>query len=231
MVLNTKLFESEGKHNIRATIRIVARAAAKLGIRKVVIFASSGRNILALRKALPPEVNILAVTFPAGLTATPSEGESVLMGIPSREERQALRQEGIPIHQGIMPLRALGENVSPIIDAMKRVFALFGGGTELCVQATLMATDAGYLAEGERCIAMSADTAMIMRAGNAFRFLKPYSRVSVEHILCKPINYQISRRGAEPMEKSVTPITEQSVPSPRALTERPTLNSEDAAGS
>jgi hypothetical protein len=104
-----------------------------------------------------------------------------------------LAQNNIPVCQGVMPLRALGENFSPAIESMQRVFALFGGGTGLCVQAVLMACDGGYLKDGERCIVMTADTALIMRAGNAFRFLKLRSRAAIEHVLCKPLNYQISR--------------------------------------
>jgi hypothetical protein len=206
--LTTEIFESEGKHNARNTIRIVAKAATKLDVRKIVVFASSAQNVLALRKAASPDCGILAVTFPAGLTAMTDDMEPIMMGMPSRVDRRELREAGIHVHQGVMPLRALGENISPIIDAMQRVFSLLGGGTELCVQAVLMATDAGYLTEGERCIVMSADTALVMRAGNAFRFLKPNSRAAIEHILCKPLEYQISRRAANPPEKSVQQITE-----------------------
>jgi len=225
--LSTEFFETEGKQNVSRTIRIVAKAARSLDIEKVIVFASSAHNVIALRKLLEEDRLILAVTFPAGMTAKPDE-EAIYIGMASEEDRMALRQYGIPLLQGIMPLRALGENVSPIVDAMTRVLDLWGGGLGLCVQATLMACDAGYLAEGERCIVMSADTALIMRAGNAFRFLKPHSRAAVEHILCKPLVYQITRRVAtllghpevssadsvprlvlESTPKNVTPITKK----------------------
>lgn len=201
MRLSTEIFQNEGKQNARAVIRNVARASKTLAIQKVVIFASSADNVIRLRKALPTDSLVLVVTFPAGMVATSGADNYVLIGMPSTEDRRALRQLGVPVLQGVMPMRAFGDAVSPAIDAMKRVFSLFGGGAELCVQAVMMAADAGYLSEGERCIVMSADTALVMRAGNAFRFMKPHSKAAVEHVLCKPLTYQISRRAATPTEE------------------------------
>lgn len=200
MRLGTEIFQSEGKQNVRAVIRNVAKASNTLGVQKIIIFASSASNVVKLRKALPEGALTLVVTFPAGMVAAArGSDEYVLIGMPSTEDRRTLRQMGIPLLQGVMPMRALGEAVSPAISTMKRVFALLGGGVELCVQAVLMATDAGYLSEGERCIVMSADTALVMRAGNAFRFMQPHSKVAIEHVLCKPLTYQISRSAATPV--------------------------------
>lgn len=202
MRLSTEIFQNEGKQNVRAVIRNVAKASKALAVRKVIIFASSADNVIKLRKALPKDSLVLVVTFPAGMVATLSADNYVLIGMPSSEDRRALRQLGVPVLQGVMPMRAFGDAVSPAIDAMKRVFALFGGGVELCVQAVMMASDAGYLSEGERCIVMSADTALVMRAGNAFRFMKPHSKAAIEHVLCKPLVYQISRRAATPTDEA-----------------------------
>jgi hypothetical protein len=215
MKLQTELFEAEGKQNVRSVIRIVAKASKALEIRKVVVFASAASNVLALREVLSENTAVLVVTFPSGMVARRGHEDAVLMGIPSREDRQALRQRGIPILQGVMPLRALGETLSPSIDAMRRVFSLWGGGTELCVQAVLMASDAGYLSEGEQCLVMTGDTALIMRAGNAYNFLRAQSKVAIEHVLCKPLHYQITRESATvpevPKTVNVTPAKKPAI--------------------
>jgi hypothetical protein len=199
MKLETEIFETEGKQNVNAVIDIVSAAAANFSIDTVIVFAAAADKVLRLRKTVTQNVSVIAVTFPAGMVAHSEGSELVYIGMPSSEDRAALRKEGIQLVQGVMPFRALGE-ISPVPDVLRRTFALFGGGTELCVQAVLMASDAGHLREGDRCLVMSADTALIMRAGNAFRFLRDTSRVVIEHILCKPASYQISRKFATPVE-------------------------------
>jgi hypothetical protein len=64
-----------------------------------------------------------------------------------------------------------------------------------------MACDAGHVDAGERCIAMSADTAVVARAGHSWNFFLKESTLAIEHFLCKPQYYQISR-GAQELEIS-----------------------------
>lgn len=197
MKLTTTLHENEGRANLPETIRLVARFAQDFDVRKVIVFAAHGEGVLQLREMLERERTIVAVTFPAGLTASP-EGKQIFIGMPSAEDRRLLGEAGVAIIQGIMPFRAIGEVDSISLRTLKRALDLFGGSLELCVQAVLMACDAGQLYEGERCIVMTSDTGLVVRAGNAFRFMRDQSAFSVEHIICKPLHYQITRKSAYP---------------------------------
>ena len=193
--LLTRLFEHEGKQNLAETIRAVVKAADALDIRHVVVFTSDGDSVLSLRRRLADHREIYAATFPHEMVAHPPDGPATFMGIPSRDIRLKLDALEIPIVQGSMPFRVAPESDTSI--ALRYALGVFGGGVQLCIQAVLMACDAGYLDAGERCIGMSADTAMIMRAGHSWQFLRPASTIAVEHILCKPQYYQISRGDQE----------------------------------
>jgi hypothetical protein len=84
---------------------------------------------------------------------------------------------------------------------------------QLCVQAVLMGCDAGAIQPAQRCIAMSADTAIVAHAENAFNFLGDQSRFSIEHIICKPVAYSITRPSVTALQGShasaIAPATEQ----------------------
>ena len=60
----------------------------------------------------------------------------------------------------------------------------------LCVQAVLMASDAGYVSLGEHVIAMTSDTSILVRAAGTSRFL---TDLIVREILCKPVLLTIGK--------------------------------------
>ena len=69
----------------------------------------------------------------------------------------------------------------------------------LCVQAILMACDAGVVDEGEHVIALSADTTILARSAPTTRFLTDFI---VREIICKPLLLTISRK--EPTDAEAT---------------------------
>jgi hypothetical protein len=70
---------------------------------------------------------------------------------------------------------------------------ILGGGFPLCVQAILVACDAGLVGVGERVTAVTADTALSALAARTESFLSPTEGLVVEHIFCRPARYDISR--------------------------------------
>ena len=186
------LFETEGAHNLDATLEAVARAASALKVYKAVVFTAHGDGALALRRQLPEQFSVVAVTFPWQMTAKPAD-ESIYIGMPSRERRAELIANGIQIVQGAMPFRSLGAGEADIFRAVTVAFDTLGGSAKLCVQATLMACDASALDAGERCIVMTSDTAIVARAGHSFNFMRPTSAFAIEQFICKPQYYQITR--------------------------------------
>jgi len=194
----TELFQTEGKSNVVATIHNVSEAARDFGISTVVVFASEIENVLSLKHMMGKSGQIVAVTFPSEYTAL-VDGRSQYVGIRSERDVQALMQAGIMISRGVLPFSVVDTPDSAYLRGAIQAFGLMGGGTQLCIQAVLIACDAGNVNEGERCIAMCADTALVLRAGHSYRFGRDNSLLSIEHIICKPVNYQITRPKAVPV--------------------------------
>jgi hypothetical protein len=162
----------------------------------VLVFTSHGNGALELRKKVSQDVAVTAVTFPWQMTARPAK-EIVYIGMPSAERRAALAAAGIRIVQGVMPFRSLGAEQADIFRGIASAFDVFGGSTKLCVQAVLMSCDGGVIDAGERCIAMTTDTAIVARAGHSFSFMRPTSTFAIEQFICKPQFYQITRGDRE----------------------------------
>lgn len=77
--------------------------------------------------------------------------------------------------------------------AIKETLGLVSGGLHLCVQAVLMATDSGVVMPGEKVIAMSADTSIITFGTNSTFLFHPSRGLNIHKIICKPLNFSISR--------------------------------------
>jgi hypothetical protein len=80
----------------------------------------------------------------------------------------------------------LGQDFSLIGNALR----IFCGSMSLCVQAVLMASDAGHVALGEHVIAMTSDTSILVRAAGTSRFL---TDLIVREIICKPVLLTIGK--------------------------------------
>lgn len=191
--LSTRLFDREGKQNLAETIRIVARASNEMGIDKILVFTSEGDGIASLHKKLKRFQSLFAVTFPHEMIANDPEKGPFFIGLASALRRNELRNIGVTIIQGTMPFGPLGDTQPEWLMGLSMGLGILGGGLQLCVQAILMACDAGHLNATERCVVMSADTAVIARAGHSNNFFRKSSTLAIEHILCKPQFYQISR--------------------------------------
>lgn len=186
----TQLYPSEGRENLETTLDNVVIATKSFDVDTVVVFVASAESVLRLRELLDDSRKIIAVTFPVGFTAL-VDGVAQYVGVNSPEEQRRLESAGIAFVRGVMPFWTTGDSETNRV--LRKSLGVFGGGLQLCVQALLMACDAGEISAGERSIAMVADTAILAHTENAFRFFADNSRFAVEHIICKPIAYSISR--------------------------------------
>lgn len=218
MNATTELYKSEGRENIGATIQNVAKAANVFDVGTIVIFAASAENVLKLRDLVDDSRDVVAVTFPAGYSALVDD-QPQYIGMPSQDDRRRLQEANVSLVQGIMPFHALGIPNSHEVRVALQTLGLFGGGLQLCVQAILMGCDAGVIPIGDRCIAMSADTAIVAHTESAFRFFSDTSRFSIEHIICKPIAYAITRPSVTALSSNagaidVSPEEPSALPAP-----------------
>lgn len=185
-------------------------------IKVMVIFTSTGEGP---EKAVDryrsqeqfADIRLVAITPPAKRQYRDAAGEPVRAGIAA-ERVEKLRRAEVAVASARLPFRSILAQPDPIkppgaegpvmiatasnFDAMNvvdRVLGMFGGGLSLCVQAVLMACDAGFVSVGERVVAISADTAVALHACQSESFLSPHVGMLVDHIICRPRIYQISK--------------------------------------
>jgi hypothetical protein len=134
------------------------------------------------------KLGIVAVTFPAGR----------IPASISNEDRELLRSSGIPIIQSHLPFdpihgtfgeRGEGQGLSLLGSALE----IFCGSMNLCVQAALVACDAGFVEAGEHVIVLTSDTSILVRACPTCHFLRNFV---VREIFCKPAILSISKQEA-----------------------------------
>ncbi len=183
-------FPEEGKANLHACVRIAFEAAVSRGIDTIVIFTGIGEGpevaLKEFRSRAPfQHLKLIAVTFPNGQRF---KGGRVVEIAP--EVRSLLEENGVPLiraHLPFNPISAhyrhhgiLGQDLTLIGNAL----SIFGGSMSLCVQAAIMACDAGYLEIGDHVISMTSDTAILVRTAPTDRLLTDFI---VREILCKPL--------------------------------------------
>jgi hypothetical protein len=194
----TEYFLQEGKGNLTRCLQATFAAAAAHNIKKVVIFTSAGLGVMmAVQDFCSQEqfanIELIAVTFPSQTQF--SAGDPSEHAIPN-DICEYLSNQRIPIvraHLPFDPIRShyeghgiLGQDFSLVGNALR----IFCGSMSLCVQAVLMASDAGYIGLGEHVIAMTSDTSILVRAAGTSRFL---TDLIVREIICKPVLLTIGK--------------------------------------
>lgn len=146
-----------------------------------------------------PALTLVAVTFPAGQLFRAKEGDLVRTKLSDPAERNKLEDKGITIVQGTMPLQEIITPgcSDPKIDAILRTLSLISLGLPLCVQAILMATDAGVVSAGQEVVSASADTAIVGTGVLSNWLFHPEEGLDIREIICKPHSrlMQLESRG------------------------------------
>jgi hypothetical protein len=216
----TEYFLQEGKENLERCLQATFKAAAAHSINKVIIFTSAGEGVKRAiqdyrSQKLFADIELIAVTFPTQTqfsTSDPSE-----YTIPD-DTREFFAGQNVPIvraHLPFEPIRphykgtgVLGQDFSLIGNALR----IFCGSMSLCVQAVLMASDAGYVSLGEHVIAMTSDTSILVRAAGTSHFL---TDLIVREILCKPVLLTIGK--SEKAELALGDLREDTPAKPELL--------------
>jgi hypothetical protein len=215
---NIVYFADEGRAHLNDCLHRSFSAAVSYGIEKIVIFTARGDGIhLAIQRLEEDpdckEIKIVGVSFPHGQTFTdPKEPSKQIQVEITSESRQIFEKAKVPIVRARLPFDSiaarfrdhgvLGQDFSLIGNAL----SIFGGGMSLCVQAALMACDAGEVIWGEHIIAMTADTSILVQAAPTSRFLTDFV---VREILCKPIFLTIAKKETVPTAFAERPASDQ----------------------
>jgi len=204
-------FYDEGRAHLKDCLAIAFDAAQRYGIEKVVIFTAKGEGVhfaleLIEREPKYKSIKIIAVTFPQGKTFTNRDKPDTRMEVEiNSKSRKIFSKAGIPIVRAQLPFDPisasfrdhgiLGQDFSLIGNAL----SIFGGSMSLCVQAGLLACDAGEITWGEHVITVTSDTAIVVRAAPTRHFLTDFV---VREILCKPLFLTIGKKEPTPREMS-----------------------------
>jgi hypothetical protein len=214
----TFYFETEGRASMEECIHLVAEYCLKEQISTMVMFTGTGvgphyaSKELLLRDQYK-NLLLVAVTPPFGriYKQNPADPDSpyVRSGInpAMRDELTAL---GIPVVSAHLPFKEMwdGRERRSEWTRVAEAYGVLGGGFALCIQATLMACDAGFVQHGDRVATLSADTALVVRACRTESFLSPLEGLLVEHIICRPARYTISKR----IHETIAPREERPKP-------------------
>ncbi|HEY1210772.1 MAG TPA: hypothetical protein VGE85_15500 [Terracidiphilus sp.] len=199
-------FFHEGKENLEDCLRIAFETAVSRDVKTIVIFTGIGQGPrIAIEKYLSQprfkEIQLIAVTFPYGQRF--KDGAHIEI---SPKTLDFLVENGVPLlraHLPFAPIAAhyrqhgiLGQDLTLIGNAL----SIFGGSMSLCVQAALVASDAGYLELGQHAICLTSDTAILARTSPTQDFLTDFI---VREILCKPMALTVVKH-----EKRLTPLQE-----------------------
>ena len=213
----TEYLAAEGRANIDRCMDLVFAWSADHGVDTVVILSGTGEGPLyAARHLMPRErfraLKVVAVTPAVGRSYRQSPGDPnsplIRAGL-APEVRDELSGHGIAVVSAHLPFKpyAIGHERTSEWSRVAEAYGVLGGGFALCVQAAMLAADAGEIPHGARIVAASADTAVEIRyACRTESFLAAADGLLVGHIICRPLEYTISKREHEAMRPLTTPV-------------------------
>ncbi|MEO0292607.1 MAG: pyruvate kinase alpha/beta domain-containing protein [candidate division WOR-3 bacterium] len=183
--IQTVYFEEEGKINTEKTLQIALKRAKELGIDQIGIATTGGYTALAAMKVFKGYHPII-VTHVTGFNK-PNEQELPL------KTRKKLEELGASVLTCVHSFGGIGRavrrkmNTYQIDDIIAETLRVFGEGTKVCCEITLMAADAGLINTEKETIAIAgtgrgADTALVVKPANTQNFFD----LKVKEILCKP---------------------------------------------
>jgi len=197
-------FAEEGRTNLSECLKLSFEAALQYGLRKIVIFTGYGDGIQEslddfLSQPSYSEIGIVGVTFAQGFEVR-KEGQSIPHVFPS-ERKNLFSERGIPVVRAHLPFDAIPTQyqqngvLAQDLNIVGNALNIFCGSMSLCVQAVLMACDAGEIEIGEHVIVMTSDTSLLVRAAPTARLLTDFI---VRQIVCKPAFLTVAK--AEKLE-------------------------------
>jgi len=181
----TLYFQTPGKQNTEALLKLVKAYAEAEGIRDIVVASTTGETGVKASK-LFKGFNVVVVTHFVGMRE-PGVSEFV------EENRKRILKNGAMVHTATHALssaeRAVRGKFGTImpLEVIANTLRLFGEGTKVCVEITLMAADAGLIPVDRDIVAIAgssrgADTALLIKPANASRFFD----LKVREVIAKP---------------------------------------------
>mgnify|MGYP006270524467 CR=1 FL=1 len=181
----TLYFTSAGETNTEALLKFVKDYAEARGVNHIVVASTTGETGVKASEVFKG-FNVVVVTHHAGFTE-PNAQEL------TEENRLKILENGAHVLTATHALssveRAIRKKFGTLqpLELIAHTLRRFGEGTKVCVEITLMATDAGLIPEDRDVIAIAgasqgADTALVIRPANASRFFD----LIIREVIAKP---------------------------------------------
>jgi hypothetical protein len=183
-------FEQPGKVNTRETLTAAYERARELGLDEVVVASTSGETAFMAQEIFE-SFHITAVTYHHGFI------EPFKPIMPYRTRKQ-LEDKGVAVISATHALsgveRAVAKKHGGIYPALliADTLKLFGQGTKVAVEVSIMAADAGTLT-GKDIIAIGgsskgADTALVIKPANQSNLFD----LRIREVICKPRHFKMA---------------------------------------
>jgi hypothetical protein len=181
----TVYFETLGKQNTESVLELVKNYAEAEGVRNIVVASTTGETGVKASKVFRG-FNVVVVSHHVGFQE-PGVWEL------KEENRRKILENGAKILTATHALsgveRAVRKKFGTImpLELIAHTLRLFGEGTKVCVEITIMATDAGLTPVDREVIAVGgtgrgADTALVIKPATASRFFD----LEIREIIAKP---------------------------------------------
>jgi hypothetical protein len=183
-------FESPGKVNTHQTLTAALEKARELGLDEVVVASTSGETAFAVLE-LFEGFGITAVTYHCGFLEP-------FKPIMLYRTRKQLEEKGVSVISATHALsgveRAVAKKHGGVYPALliADTLKLFGQGTKVAVEVSIMAADAGTLT-GNDIITIGgsskgADTALVVKPANQSTLFD----LRIREIICKPRHFKMA---------------------------------------
>jgi len=181
----TVYFEEPGKINTERTLKIALKRVQELQIKQIVIASTGGYTALEAMRIFTG-YNPIIVTHSTGFNI-PNEQEM------PEENRKKLEDMGATVLTCLHSFGGIGRAVRKkmktyqLDDIIAGTLRVFGEGTKVGCEITLMAADAGLINTEKDIVSISgtgrgADTALVLKGANTQSFFD----LRIKEILCKP---------------------------------------------
>ena len=180
------VFEKSGPANTEQTLRLACERGTQLGLQEIVISSSSGRTAYQAID-ICKEFHRTVVTYHCGF-------KEPFKNIMTDIVRKDLEQKGARVVSATHALSGVERSIAKKHQGMYPVLLiadtlrLFGQGTKVAVEISIMAADAGAIS-GKDIIAVGGtgkgvDTALVIQPANQADI---FTRLCIREIICKPL--------------------------------------------
>ncbi len=180
-------FEEPGAGNTDQTLEFALDRSRELGIREVVLASSTGDTAYKAIEMFK-DCRLTVVTYHCGF-------KEPFQNTMKDDVRRDLEEEGVQVVRATHALSGVERSIAQKYGGsypaliMADTLRLFGQGTKVAVEISVMAADAGALSGGD-IVAIGgtgrgADTAIVLRPANQSSLFD----LRIREIICKPKNF------------------------------------------